>query len=111
MKKSMSIICSLSSGLDDMKKVDQRDPIKVLRVLAACKRYSIFEATDNQSIARTISRMHNKAYVQIMPDDTRKNYGILIKTTGGQYPWTEIELTEGGVQLLADNPQEEKQHA
>lgn len=101
---SRAIVCSFSSGLDDMKRKDQRDVVKVLRILAQCGRFSVFEATDNQAIANMIDKILHKGCTRVQPDGTRKEYGLLLKTTGGAFPWTEIELTEGGKRLLEDNP-------
>ena len=83
-----------SAGLDNLTRKQQADAVHVLRVLARTKRYSVFEATDNDVIARTMTRMHHKAYM---------HYGVLLKDVGGDYPWTHIELTDGGRQLLVDN--------
>lgn len=97
-------ICCFTSGLDDMKRKDQRDVVKVLRVLADCGRYSVFEATANQTIATMMDRIVSKACTLIGPDGTKRDYGLLLKRVGGAYPWTEIEVTEGGKRLLEDNP-------
>ena len=83
-------LCSFSAGLDEMKRKDQANPVKVLRVLSKSGRYSVFEATDNQTIARTMGMLLSKGF---------------IKATGGQYPWAEIALTDGGKRLLEDNPE------
>jgi hypothetical protein len=101
--KSSVFICSFSSGLDDMKRKDQSDVIKVLRVLSECKRYSVFEATANMTIARMMTRLHHKSYTIVSKDGTKKDYGLLIKSVGGEYPWTKIELTDGGKRLLEDS--------
>jgi hypothetical protein len=98
------IVCSFSSGLDDMKRKDQKDVVKVLRMLDQCKRYSVFETTANMDIARMITRLHHKGCTRVQPDGSRKEYGLLLKTIGGAFPWTEIELTDGGKRLLEDNP-------
>lgn len=98
------IICSFSSGLDDMKRKDQKDVVKVLRVLAKCGRYSVFEATDNQTIATMMDRITRKKCTLVGKDGVEREYGRLLRRTGGEYPWTEIELTEGGKRLLEDNP-------
>lgn len=97
-----AIICSFSSGIDDMKRADQRDVVKVLRVLKRCGRYSAFEASDNDVIARMMTRLHHKGYT-VIRDGQRVDYGKLIETTGGDFPWTTVRLTEGGERLLADN--------
>lgn len=98
------IICCFSSGLDDMKRKDQRDVVKVLRVLAAAGRYSVFEATANQTIARMMDKICHKGCTLVGPDGTKRTYGKLLKTLGGNYPWTYVELTDGGRKLLEDNP-------
>lgn len=98
------IVCSFSSGLDDLKRKDQRDVVKVLRILAQCGRYSAFEATANMDIARMMDKICNKGCTIAGPDGTKRYYGRLINVLGSEYPWTEIELTEGGNRLLEDNP-------
>lgn len=87
-KKSSIFICSFSSGLDDMRRADQRNPVKVLEVLHKCKRFSVFEATANQTIART------------MTDLCAGKWSHLIRTTEGAYPWTGVELTDAGLELI-----------
>lgn len=99
------IICSMSSGLDEMPRKDQRDVVKVLRVLAKCGRYSVFEATSNQTIARMMDKICHKGCTIIKADGSRKDYGLLIRRTVGEYPWTNIALTEGGIALLEDYPE------
>ena len=76
-------ICSFTSGLDDMKRKDQKDVVKVLRVLNKCNRYSVFEATENQTIAQMMTRLHHKGSTMVQPDGSRREYGLLIKRTGG----------------------------
>ena len=98
------IICSFSSGLDDMKRKDQKDVVKVLRILAECGRYSVFEATANQTIASMMDRICHKGCTLVAPDGTKREYGKLVRILGGNYPWTHIELTDGGKRLLEDNP-------
>jgi hypothetical protein len=98
------IICSFSSGLGNMKRKDQKDVVKVLRVLDQCGRYSVFEATDNQTIAAMMDCITRKKCTLVGKDRVEREYGRLLRRTGGAYPWTEIELTEGGKQLLKDNP-------
>ncbi|MBC7620609.1 MAG: hypothetical protein H7293_16765 [Candidatus Saccharibacteria bacterium] len=98
------IVCSFSSGIEDMKRKDQRDVVKVLRVLAAAGRYSVFEATANQTIASMMDKICHKGCTLVAANGIKRNYGPLIVRTGGAYPWTEIELTAGGKRLLEDNP-------
>ena len=95
-------ICSFSAGLDDMKRKEQADVVAVLRVLQQAGRFSIFEATANQTIARTITRLCNKA-CSIVRNGVRTDYGKLIDTDNScGFPWTKVSLTDGGIRLLAD---------
>lgn len=94
-------IDSFSEGLDDLKRKQQADFVFVLKFLAQAKRFSIFEATANMVIARTLTRLLNKSLTQVAKDGTKTAFGVLLKSTGGAYPWTNVELTEGGVKFLA----------
>lgn len=78
-------LCSFSVGIDELPRKKQRDAAEVLKVLAEHKRFSVFEATANPTIAATMDRMQGKYF----------------KVIGGQYPWCEIELTDDGRVLLA----------
>ena len=86
----MIYICDFSSGLDDMPRKDQRDLAKVLRVLEQCGRFSVFEATDNQTIATTMTKLC-------------RSYLIETDNSCG-YPWTMVKLTDAGRQYLKDEP-------
>lgn len=68
-------------GLEDLKRKEQADISKVLAVMQEHGRFSVFEATANQTIAKTVDRIMLEGFV---------------KNLGGGYPWTEIELTEKG---------------
>lgn len=95
-------VCSFSEGLDDLKRKDQANAVAVLRVLQRAGRFSIFEATANQTIARTMSRLCHKGY-SVFRDGVRTDYGKLIDTDNScGYPWTNVTLTEGGKRLLSD---------
>jgi hypothetical protein len=80
------IIDRFSAGLDDMKRIDQKSDIKVLVVLNRIKKFSVFEAIENQVIANTMDRIFNKGYVE---------------STGGEYPWTKCKLTDSGIALIS----------
>lgn len=86
-------ICSFSTGIDEMKRADQKDPAKVLAVLKQNPRYSTFEVTANQGIARTITLLHERG---------------CIKTVGGAYPWTVVEILPAGDEVLAGGAVPEK---
>lgn len=92
----------LSAGLDDLTRKQQADHVAVLRVLQKTGRFSEFEASDNPSIARTMTRLMHKGCTTVNADGSKKAYGRLLKSTGGNYPWTTCELTDAGRDCLAD---------
>lgn len=79
-----AIVCSFTS-LDDLKPKDRRDTAAVLRVLGKAGRFSVFEATAHRSLALTLDRVFEEK---------------LVRRTGGEFPWTEVELTDEGKALL-----------
>lgn len=96
-----AILCSLSSGLDDLPRARQRDVAVVLRVLKARGRFSVFEATANDTIARTMTNLCHKGILIVSKDGTQK-FGKLIETDNScGYPWTKVRLTEDGERFLA----------
>lgn len=74
-----------SAGLDELTRRQQRDPREVLRCLDRIGRFSVFEATENQSIAKTMDYLGKSGY---------------IKTTPRGFPWSDVELTKQGRSLL-----------
>ena len=74
-----------SAGLDDLKRKQQADIACVLRVLEKTRRFSIFEATANDTIAKTMDRVMHDGYVT---------------KTGGAYPWTHVALTDKGLAAI-----------
>lgn len=101
---TISHIDTFSSGLDGLTRNQQADHIAVLRVLQRAGRFSTFEATENDTIARTMDRLCHKGLVLKQPDGTKTTVGRLLTVTGGEYPWTTCELTDAGKKLLEDNP-------
>lgn len=87
MAKYAMYLDSFSAGLDDMKRKEQGDPRAVLRKLSTMERFSVFEATDNDAIAHTMTLLFKQGYVR----DTGK----------GGYPWTYFEITEAGKAFMA----------
>lgn len=85
------IVCTFSGGLDDMKRKDQRDKAALLRKLSTMKAFSIFEVTDNQTIAKTMQSLVNQGQ---------------IKTTGGAFPWTTFEITPAGQAIIDANKEQ-----
>lgn len=76
-------------GLTDLTIAEQADPRTVLRVLVYEKRYSIFEATDNPVIAKTMDVICTSPWATF---DTSKH----------GYPWTGVEITPEGEAFLAE---------
>jgi hypothetical protein len=80
----MMIDC-FSAGLDDLKRKQQGDLATVLRVLDRTKRFSVFEATANDAIARTMTTIMHGGYA---------------RNVGGGFPWTNVEITKKGRALI-----------
>lgn len=78
-------VCRFSGGLDDLKRQEQSSQDAVMLKLSTMKRFSVFEVTDNQTIAKTMDRIMKRG---------------LIKTTGGGYPWTNFEITPEGQAII-----------
>ncbi|TLX15969.1 hypothetical protein [Rhizobium sp. MHM7A] len=83
----MTFIDSFSSGLDDLPLRKQRSTRHVLQHLERHGRFSVFEATDNDTIAATVDRVIRRGYIE-----TDISCG---------YPWTKTQLTEAGKAYLA----------
>lgn len=98
---SAIFLCSFTSGLDDLTRKQQRDPVSVLRVLKDTGRFSVFEATANQTIAVMMDRLMHKG-CSVVRNGVRTDYGRLIEKTDGDFPWTNVKLTAGGIRLLSD---------
>lgn len=88
-----------STELDDLTRKQQADHIEVLRVLARTGRYSIFEATKNKVIAKTMDHLLLRSCITIV-DGVKTEHGLLLTRTGGEYPWVEVALTEAGKQMI-----------
>jgi DNA-binding MarR family transcriptional regulator len=73
-----------SVGLEDMKGKEQGYPRVILRVSAKTKRFSVFGAIDSRTIANTVKRGY-------------------VTRTGGEFPSTNVELTDDGRALLAQS--------
>jgi hypothetical protein len=84
-------ICSFSGALGDMKRKDQRDPLKVLAVLRKSPRFSVWDATENGTIACTMDDLKNDGLI----DFPKPQPG---------YPWSKARVTEAGIALLENAP-------
>jgi hypothetical protein len=85
-KKYAMHVCLLTEGLDAMKRKDQRDPKKVLKVLYECKRFSVFEATANPTIAKMMTELVQGGYIEV--------------DNSPGYPWSNVKLTPKGQERL-----------
>ncbi len=97
---SSMYICSFTSGIDDLTRKQQANFDPVLRVLHATGRFSVFEATANPVIARTMTKLMRSG---------------LVDRIGGAYPWTNVKLTSAGLTAIgADSerrtPSTKEQH-
>src|SRR5690606_39250655 len=80
-------ICSFDA-LPDVTRKQQRDQVYVLGALAQAGRFSVFEATANQTIARTMTFIMQSGWV---------------RDIGGEYPWMKVEITDAGRAVLEGN--------
>lgn len=80
-------IDSFSVGLEELKRKDAANPAVVLRILDRVGRFSVFEATDNKTIAQTMDHIFSA--------------GLVENTGKGEFPWTYVRLTDKGRELLA----------
>lgn len=78
-----TFVCSFSSAISEMKRKDQGDPAKVLAVIEKSPRVSCFDLSENQTIARTVTRLKHDGLIEY-PDPQP------------EYPWNNIVLTEAG---------------
>jgi hypothetical protein len=90
---------SFSSGLDELTRKQQADPGFVLEFLSKAKRFSVFEVTANQTIAKTVTKLLCDVDM-IAKKGEKFGDGPLLKRTGGAYPWTRVDLTEAGEAFL-----------
>lgn len=81
-----AFIDTFTCGLDDLAIRKQRSTAYVLQHLERTGRFSVFEATANDTIAATIDRIIERGYVET-------------DITSG-YPWTKTRLTEIGRSYL-----------
>lgn len=80
-------IDQFSVGLDELKPKSQRNPVRVLRMLYASGRFSVFEATASPAIAKTMDWLYDNGYFK-----TDNSCG---------YPWTKVVKTPKGESLIA----------
>lgn len=90
-KRGTTIVCSFSVGIDELPRKVQRDAVAVARVIAKHGRFSVFEATANQTIARTVDRIWQAGWFEETDPPAA-------------YPWTRVRLTEAGKRALEEAP-------
>lgn len=78
---------SFSTDICDLTQEQQADATTVLRIIARDGCFSIFDVTDNQTIATTVENLQKRGYLERDGD-------------GGQYPWCKVKATEKGLELL-----------
>jgi hypothetical protein len=83
----MTFIDSFSSGLDELPLRKQRSTRCVLQHLEQHGRFSVFEVTDNDTIATTVDRIIRREYIET--------------DISAGYPWTKTKLTDAGKAYLA----------
>ena len=89
-----AIVCSFAGGIGRMKAFDQRDPLKVLQVLAADPKFSVFDATERKSIARSLTVLKQRGLI----DYPEPQPG---------FPWSKARVTEAGLALLNQRTERE----
>ena len=87
---------SFSGAIDGMKRKDQGNAVKVLEVLSKHPRFSVFDATANSVIAKTMTYLFCEKYIA----GTRPRLGY--PRLG--YPWMAVDITEKGQALLKGTP-------
>lgn len=83
------IVCNFSEGLDEMPSKQQGDIRAVLKRLSGMKRFSVFEASANMKLARTMTKIFASGYVE---------------DAGGEYPWTTFKITDAGKAFMESAP-------
>ena len=73
-------VCRLSAGLDDLSHKEQGNRDVVLDVLRRTRRYSVFEATENSTIAATMTAICKSGEI------TTEDIG---------YPWIRVTAING----------------
>lgn len=82
-------LCFTTAGLDEMTRREQRDPVKVLKRLHELGRFSVFEVTANDTIAKVMEYLVADGLITV----TRKGY-----------PWYEVRLTPRGLEYAGLKP-------
>jgi len=76
-----------SAGLDDLTRKQQGDILIVAKTLAQLGRFSAFEASENTTIARTVTHLARNGWFEF--------------DNSCGYPWTKVTLTDAGSSAIA----------
>jgi hypothetical protein len=74
--------------LDELPSKRRGDVRAVLAALAEAKRFSVFEATSDGRLARSLEKVHDAGWIRYVPMG---------------FPWTGVELTDLGRAVLAEH--------
>ncbi len=74
-----------TAGLDDLSIKRQRSHYEVAKVLARTGRFSVFEATANNVIAKTVMALEDNGWFEFEPQG---------------FPWTKATITDAGRLVL-----------
>ena len=99
MRLSAGFIDTFSTAIDDLPRADQANQLKVLAVLAQTGRFSCFEASANQTIARTMTALMRGPLVESYVPDSYKSKAESGGARGPDrdtYPWTFVRITAAG---------------
>lgn len=86
-------ICVTSIGLEELTRKQQRDRVRVARLIAEAGRFSVFEATSSKEIARTIDAIGEAGWF------------VFDESIG--YPWVKVTLTDEGRKALGIEQEKE----
>lgn len=75
-----------SEGLDDLTRKQQRSKVEVLKQLSKMNRFSVFEATANQTIAGTMDALCHEELIEI--------------DNSCGFPWSKVSLTDKGKAMI-----------
>ena len=88
MSRQWNHVCTFSAGIDDLPRRKQRNPHDVARVLARAGRFSVFEATANDTIAKTMDWLSDSGW-------------FVFDHESQGFPWTKVTLTDMGRKVLS----------
>ena len=85
-KKIMIFTSCFSNGLDELTRKQQRSDFHVLVTLHRIGRFSVFEATENGTIARKMTDLVRRKLIEI--------------DNSPGFPWSIATLTPSGMEIL-----------